>query len=88
MTAASAQAANYEGKIVSVFSANGKVYVVVNSGAFDGAPSPCTSQSGMMIYALDPASSFGRALFAVALTAKVSERRVYVAGDGVCLPRI
>lgn len=80
----SAAAASYQGTVQNVTPNNGKVYVRVVNGYFDGATSACAS-SGTMIYAIDPSTPFGRSLVAVALAAKLTSTLVYAIGDGVCV---
>jgi hypothetical protein len=79
----SAHAANYQGTVVSVFPYNGAVFVVINAGMFDGPASACVA-GGVMVYRFDPSTPFGRTLMATALSAKLSGKQVYAAGDGVC----
>jgi len=76
-------AASYQGTVSNVTPYNGKVYVVVSSGGFDGTASTCPSGSGM-IYSIDPTTPFGRSLVAVSLSAKLTGRLVYAIGDGTC----
>ena len=78
-----AMAANYQGTISNVTPFNGKVFVIVSGGGFDGPSGTCPSGSSM-IYSADPSTIFGRTLVAVALSAKLSGRLVYAIGDGVC----
>jgi hypothetical protein len=80
-----AWAAAYQGTIVSVFSYNGLVYIILTGGGFAGAATSC--QSGFndgMVYAVDPGTSFGRVLISTALAAKVSGKTVYAVGNGAC----
>jgi hypothetical protein len=79
----SAHAANYQGTVTSVFPYNGAVFVVLNGGGFDGPASVCLA-GGNMVYRIDLTTVFGRALMATALSAKLSGKQVYAAGDGVC----
>jgi hypothetical protein len=81
-----ADAAAFEGVVASVFPAQGRVFVVVHRGLFDGGAGSCPYESGAMVYVLDPSTPIGRAMFAVALSAKLSDRKVYAAGDGICVP--
>lgn len=78
-----ANAANYQGTISNVAPLDGKVFVVVQSGYFDGAASQCVSGNAM-VYGVDPATPFGRTLVAVALSAKLTGKLVYAIGNGVC----
>jgi hypothetical protein len=84
--ALSAHAANYQGVVSNVTPYNGRIYVAIGEGGFDGAASACAVGSvGMgMIYAIDPATAFGRSLVTVALAAKLTGKLVYAIGDGAC----
>lgn len=79
-----AMAAAYQGIVTNVAPQDGKVYVLIDNGFFDGAPSSCARAAGDMVYAIDPGTAFGRAQLAVALSAKLTGRVVWIAGDGVC----
>lgn len=76
-------AASYQGTVSSVTPYQGKVYVVVSNGGFDGAASNCPFGSAM-IYSVDPATPFARSLVAVSLSAKLTGRLVYAIGDNTC----
>lgn len=76
-------AANYQGYVTSVYPYNSLVYVVISNGAFDGSTSSCRSAT-TMVYSFNPDTGIGRALMAVALTAKVSGLLVYAAGTSSC----
>lgn len=76
-------AASYQGTISSVAPYQGKVYVVISNGYFDGAASSCPFGSAM-VYSIDPATPFGRSLVAVSLSAKLTGRVVYAIGDNTC----
>lgn len=76
-------AANYQGYVTSVYPYNTLVYVVISNGAFDGGSSTCRSATDM-VYSFDPSTAIGRAIMAVALTAKVSGVLVYAAGTSSC----
>ena len=80
-----AESANYEGIVTHVAPLNGKVYVALGGGAFDGPASACQGNYGSsMVYSIDPNTPFGRSLVAVALSAKLSGLLVYAMGDGSC----
>jgi len=61
---AAADAANYQGTITNVAPLDGKVFIVVQSGNFDGAVSQCISGNAM-VYWVDPATPFSRTLVAL-----------------------
>lgn len=82
--ALSANAASYQGTVSHVWAFQGKVYLIVDNGAFDGSPGSCPTSSNAMQYVMDPATPYGRALMSIAMTAKVTGRLIYVAGDGAC----
>lgn len=79
-----ARGAAYQGIITHVYPSNGMVYVLVANGAFDGSQGNCPSPGNAMLFSLDPATAFGRALLSVALSAEVSGKTVWAAGDSVC----
>jgi hypothetical protein len=80
-----ASAAAYQGTVVSVFPYNGIIYIALTGGGFDGAATGCqTGMNDVMLYAVDPSTSFGRILVSTALAAKVSGKLVYAVGNGVC----
>lgn len=80
-----ASAAAYQGTVVSVFPYNGIVYMALTGGGFDGAATSCqTGINDVMLYAVDPGTSYGRILVSTALAAKVSGKLVYAVGNGVC----
>lgn len=79
----SAAAASYQGYVSNVYAVNGSVFVLVNNGAFDGQPSACPTGSGFWLRA-DPASPFGRSLISLATAAKLTNKLVWVSGDGSC----
>jgi hypothetical protein len=80
-----ASAAAYQGTVVSVFPYNGIIYIALTAGGFDGAATSCqTGINDVMLYAVDPNTSFGRILVSTALAAKVSGKLVYAVGNGVC----
>lgn len=66
-----ASAATYQGTITNVAHLDGKVFVLVQSGSFDGAASQCVGGNGM-VYWGDPTPPLGRTLVAVALPAKLT----------------
>jgi hypothetical protein len=82
--ALSANAASFQGIVSHVWGAQGKIYLIVDNGAFDGSPGSCPASANSMQYVMDPATPFGRALISIAMTAKVTGRLIYVAGDGNC----
>jgi hypothetical protein len=84
LVSAGADAANYQGTVTNVSPFNGKVYVVVSGGAFDGQKSACPNNTSSMLYSIDPSTPYGRALLATVLSAKLSGRLVYAVGDGTC----
>lgn len=79
-----AESASYQGTVTNVSPYNGKVYVVIAGGAFDGPASTCAGTSSAMVYSIDPSTSFGRSLVAVAISAKLSGRLIYAMGDNSC----
>jgi hypothetical protein len=84
VVASSAHAANYQGIVSSVTPYNGKVYVAIGDGGFDGAASACAYGGVAMVFSIDPNTAFGRSLLAVALAAKLTGKVVYAVGDGAC----
>ncbi len=78
-----ATAGSYQGLVTNVTPFNGKVYVVVANGGFDGAASSCATGNGI-VYSFDPATPFGRSLLAVSLSAKLSGVLAYAIGDAIC----
>lgn len=85
LASAHVSATDFQGYVKSVFPANGKVYVYAAEGNTTGS-SACSGNGSAMVYVIDPNTAFGRALFSVVLTAKVTGRLVYLAGDGACSP--
>ncbi len=82
--ACAANAANYQGVVVNVTPNNGRVFLAINSGGFDGAASTCFSSPTAMVYSIDVSTAIGKAVLATALSAKLTGRVVYVFGDGTC----
>ena len=82
--ALSANAASYQGTVSHVWAYQGKVYLIVDNGGFDGSPGSCPSSANAMQYMMDPATPYGRALISIAMTAKVTGRLIYIGGDGIC----
>lgn len=76
-------ATSYQGTVSNVFAISGKVHVRVSDGQFDGAQGACPNGSAMW-YSVDPNTAYGRSLIAIAMSAKLSARLVYVGGNGVC----
>ena len=84
--AGSASAANYNGFVTNVAPVNGRVYIVVSGGGFDGAASTCYVNAASMIYSFDGTTPAGKLIMAAALTAKATKAQVYAFSDGSCLP--
>jgi hypothetical protein len=80
-----ATAANYQGTVSHVMPYNGKVYIVIQNGSFDGAASACPFNGASMVYGIDLSNAFGHALEAVALSARLTGKLVYAVGDGNCI---
>jgi len=83
LAAGAAHAASYQGLIGNVTPHSGHLFTV-NSGGFDGAASSCFANSGYMVYSVDVSTATGKALLATALSAKLTNKQVYVYGDGTC----
>lgn len=77
-------AGSYQGKVSNVFAYNGKVFVYVDSGSYDNS-NTCTGSSSQLTLWLDPATDYGKALLSIVLTAKLSDRLVWVVGTNSCL---
>lgn len=84
LAAGAADAANYQGVIGNVTPNSGHLFITVNSGGFDGSASTCFAYSGYMVYSVDVSTATGKALLATALSAKLTNKQVYVYGDGSC----
>ena len=84
LAAFGANAASYQGLINNVTPNNGRLFIAVNAGGFDGAGSSCYAVTTTMIYSVDLSTATGKALLAVALSAKLTGKQVYVYGDGTC----
>lgn len=82
--AVNAWASDFYGYVAGIFVINGKVFVSVNNGSFNGAISPCSSSSDSGYYIIDINSTFGKMEYANVLAAKATGHRVYVHGDGSC----
>ncbi|WP_323141132.1 hypothetical protein [Massilia phyllosphaerae] len=82
--AANAWASDFYGYVAGIFVINGKVFVSVNNGNFNGAISPCSSSSDSGYYIIDINSTFGKLEYSNVLAAKATGHRVYVRGDGSC----
>lgn len=80
-----AMAASYQGYVSNVMAFNGSVYVAIGGGNFDGAAGSCANGSGM-IYSIDPSTPGGKALLALAISAKLTGKLVYSIGSGACTP--
>jgi len=79
-----ASASSFQGNVTNFSPSNGKVFVVV-SGGFSGAATACANNSAsLMMYWIDPATAYGRALMATALSAKLTDKLIYLQGDGTC----
>ena len=83
--AGSAGAANYDGFISNVTPVNGRVYIIVSGGHFDGTASTCYVNTSYMIYSFDGTTPVGKQLLAVALAAKAMKGEIYTFSDGSCL---
>jgi hypothetical protein len=79
-----ASASVYQGTVTSVYPYQDKVYIFVSNGAFGGAPTSCAIGSDGMVFVLDPATTFGKTMLTIALSAKLSGKMVYATGDGSC----
>ena len=85
LAAGAANAANYQGFITNVTPVNGRLFISIGGGGFDGGtPSTCYTSSTSMIYSIDVSTANGKAVLATALSAKLTGRQVYVYGDGTC----
>ncbi len=78
-------ASAYQGIISSIAPFNNKVYVVIDSGGWDGSVGSCQGNTVNAIFVIDPSTQFGRLLYATALSAKLTGRLVYVMGNGTCV---
>ncbi|TVZ37418.1 hypothetical protein P886_1759 [Alteromonadaceae bacterium 2753L.S.0a.02] len=76
-------AASYQGKITSVFAYNSKIFILIKNGGFDNSES-CTNQADGMSLWLDPTQDYDKAMFSLALTAKTTDKLVWV-GGGDCI---
>ena len=77
-----AQANNYQGTIANVTPYYGRVYIsVMNGGGFS---SGCYANATSMVYSFDSSTSAGKALLATALSAKLTDKVVYLYGDTTC----
>lgn len=77
-----ASSSSYQGKVKSVFAYSGKVFITVGAGSFDNS-NTCTGQTAGLTLWLDPASEYDKVMLSLALTAKVTDKLVWVAG-GSC----
>ena len=82
-SAVPAIAGSYQGKVTGIFAYSGKVFISVKNGSFDN-PNTCTTQASGMSLWLDPALEYDKAMLSLALSAKVTDRLVWVAG-GSCI---
>ena len=82
----STYASSYQGTVVDTYAAGGNIYIILDSGAF-GSPNTCAN-GARGIYGIDPTTPYGRAMLSIALTAKVTGRLVWAAGDGNCTPTV
>lgn len=76
-------AGSYQGKVKSIFAYKGKVFVSVSDGVYDNS-NTCTGQSSALTLWLDPSVEYDKAMLSLVLTAKVTEKLVWVSG-GVCI---
>ena len=83
LAACAANAANYQGFIGNVTPYNGRIFISVAGGNFDGAASTCYVDT-TMVYSVDASTAMGKAILAAALSAKLTARQVYVYGDATC----
>ena len=84
LAATASHATSYQGTVSNVWAYGTKIYVIVGDGAFDGSSGSCPLAGNKMMFAIDPGTAYGRALLSIVLTAKVTGRLAYVAGNGVC----
>ena len=77
-------ASAYQGYVTNVFALRGKVQITLNGGNFDGPAAVCGGNAASIGYVADPATPYGRTLVALALSAKLTGRLVWVGGDGNC----
>ncbi|MDH5325952.1 MAG: hypothetical protein OEZ68_00625 [Gammaproteobacteria bacterium] len=80
---ANGHAGSYQGRVTNVFAYNNKVYVFVKNGNFDNN-NTCTGSVQSLTLWLDPQSDYSKAMLSIALTAKTTDKTVWVAGNNVC----
>jgi len=71
-------AGNYQGNIKNVFAKYNKVYIKLENGTAKGS---CGNGDS---FSIDPVSDYGKAMIAIALTAKTTGKIVYASGEGTC----
>jgi hypothetical protein len=82
-TCMEAAAASMAANVPVIWQLSGKVYVAPGNIQWDGPATTCTPATPMFM--VDPNTSVGRAQFALLVTAKEANHRVYLVGDGACV---
>ncbi|MDZ4077075.1 MULTISPECIES: hypothetical protein [Hydrocarboniphaga] len=78
-------AAVYQGYISNISASNGKIYIVLSDGGFQGGNSgSCPLSPSTMSFSIDPNTAIGRAQISLALTAYSAKSLVWTTGDGIC----
>ena len=77
-------AADFSGLVLSIFVINGRAYVAMGNGSYNGPVSPCSPAADNAYYMIDLNTAFGRVQYSNALAAKVTGHRAYAHGDGSC----
>jgi hypothetical protein len=72
----------YQGKVTNVFAWNGKIFVHFTEG---GTADYCSQSLDRYIAWIDPESEYGKTMITLAISAKLSGRLVWVAGNGSCI---
>ena len=77
-------AGSYQGNVRSIFAYDGKVFVYVHQGSFDDS-NTCTSNENSMVFWFIPDSFYYEAIMSIVLTAKATNKLVWVGGSGSCI---
>jgi len=79
-----ANAGSYQGYITNVFAHSGKIFILVKNGTF-GNSTTCTGFTDRLSLWIDPSTDYGKALISISLTAKSSNKLVWVTGSTTCI---
>lgn len=77
-------ASDFSGLVMGIFAINGKAYIAMGNGSYNGPVSPCSAATDSAYYMIDLSTPFGRVQYSNALAAKVTGHRAYAHGDGSC----